>query len=1005
MDDFLTVVKTVNKTAEHLPVLSLTAVHSRETRSGQNGEHLTETPNKTKSDNSAELPSTVAQTPQELIQTLRSEPNIATLEALLRQLLSGSAFHQHFNINTPGPNQSQIINTLLTIIIPNFWNVLDKSKKALLALCLSNISGINALIAKLRSHAESLTRPQTSSESLSDLLDVISHIIRGDDFIAKLWQSNNSAVEDATRRSLAWKEIVNLLGSGKIVAAVAQAEYTLNQTGKSQNSSTRWLGNGQDYSSWLGQNIAEFVKFDGGEETGKFAQRSEAAGQILLKSLALGYPARLINSLMRVCIHHDIQSTGETPCIAALIGSLPLHGKRKLLEQVLKWGSENLLDAIPNSAPNDTQRQDVSALAGLLIAIIKREDASKQHLLDYITDPVLTSSISLVVRRAAILTLLTAVPQEMSSLLEKIMSTFGDSLFINHAPVLQQDMLAQSLLLTAGYLHRTTPMAVLLCARSTSHMQDVSNRLDSSVSRARWLGMAVGTALSSLVDKEGLKMNFGTEDMKTAEAKWYLSLVKIEDKIGTLSDLDNLLKTRATVKRAKKPARGFKPEQLPIIGGKQSFGPPRPPQRVQTELVGDKVMEIDNDDTRDDSDDLKPYAKPDSDPEDSDEDATLVNRNKVKPPVYIRTLMAMLRDDQNHDRFQMGIQQAAKLIRRKANFGSEVKDHAEEILKILCNLQDPFDTDNFDELRLQAMIAVLLSDFLTLGPGLSRQAFAGEYSLAQRCIMLSALGLGGRELAGLRNEDELNPVLANIEFPSKRLPLRLHAIYRPADYSVKRLESASKNLEHQLIQPMALKAADQSTKHLNAVKVHTFSSRLQVERTKRKPAANQLAKIFGPAVFFPLTSRYQQDIAAYGSGSVFSSAPFVLVTLMKTLALLLHAAGPAILDLPQITAEYWDFLLSLRVQAASDKSVLEALLFSFLTLLEVNTDKRRIADDHAKHLMETQKWVELVFERTADENGEGSGEEAKVRALLAGVSVKIQEVIEVYQKQTFGQVL
>ncbi|KAM3420328.1 hypothetical protein BST61_g3611 [Cercospora zeina] len=514
--------------------------------------------------------------------------------------------------------------------------------------------------------------------------------------------------------------------------------------------------------------------------------------------------------------------------------------------------------------------------------------------------------------------------------------------------------------------------------------------------------MTVATAISGIVDKEGARMTFDTRDMQTDDAKWYQQLIELDDKIGTLRDFASLLQPKSITTNPRRKQNVS--EELPVINGKQSFGPPRPP--VQTEVIGDRVTEL-LDDEDGESDDLKPYAKPDSDPEDSDEDATLVNRDKVRPPVYIRDLMRMLREDKKHDRFQVAIKHAAPLIRKKSNFGREVRDHAEEIALLLCDLQDPFETENFDELKLQALMAILLSDVDNIAPWLSRQVFNGDYSLSQRCTMLSALGLGGRELAGLTEQDDLNPALPNTSFPSKRLPARLHAIYDSTPPPVMRLESARSDVENAIMKPLALSAADQTTSHLNAVKIKKFSSRMDVERTKRKPAANQLAKIFATHFFNPLVTRYQQEVAAYGQRSVFASAPIVQVTFVKTLALLLHAAGPAMMGLPEVTTSFWELLFTLRVASANDISILESVLFALLTLLEVNCewgDKARLAQEEPKRLAETQSWVEVVFERTGHGRlvTEASGEESKVRMLAAGALVKCRAIIDAYQKGLMG---
>nr|POE90243.1 dna replication checkpoint protein tel2 [Quercus suber] len=448
------------------------------------------------------------------------------------------------------------------------------------------------------------------------------------------------------------------------------------------------------------------------------------------------------------------------------------------------------------------------------------------------------------------------------------------------------------------------------------------------------------------------------------------------------------------------------PDQgMPTINDKPVFGPVRPPQILQTEVIGNKVSEVFDSDSPDaESGDMRPHRKPDSDPEDSDEDATMVNRSKPRAPVYVRDMMRMIQDDKEPARFELGMKHAAPLIRRKIGFGNEVKDHANELLSLLSNLQDPFATPNFDELRLQTMIAVFISDPVSLGPWMSHRVFSGEFSIAQRCMMLSTLGLGGRELAGLQSQDDLNPTHTVTEksFPSKQLPPLLHALYKGSGSSVKRLNAASADVERSLVRPMALRAADQQTADLNAVKVRTFSSRITSERTKRKPAANKLAQILGPSIFHPLLTRYQQERMSYGSASVWSSTPILLVTLVKTLAILLHAAGPATTDLRDITTVFWSFLHSLRVAAVGDIAVLSSVLFALLTLLEINTTttsgQQVLADEYAKELMETQQWTEVVFERLGGgdvlDDSTGRSEEAKVRALAAGVLVKTREVVE-----------
>lgn len=108
-----------------------------------------------------------------------------------------------------------------------------------------------------------------------------------------------------------------------------------------------------------------------------------------------------------------------------------------------------------------------------------------------------------------------------------------------------------------------------------------------------------------------------------------------------------------------------------------------------------------------------------------------------------------------------------------------------------------------------------------------------------------------------------------------------------------------------------------------------------------------------------------------------------------------------------MTSELWDLLFSLRhyyspTSASTDSSVQEAILFALLTLLEVNTSNdngRRLAEEHAKELVETQEWVSGVLEQGA------LGEEEKGKVLAASVIVRINGIVGAYQRRLMGELL
>ena len=522
--------------------------------------------------------------------------------------------------------------------------------------------------------------------------------------------------------------------------------------------------------------------------------------------------------------------------------------------------------------------------------------------------------------------------------------------------------------------------------RSGTYLNVVSNRLAASSPRARFLGMVVGEALSILVDKGDKKMEFKVEEMSTPEAKWYKSLVTVSD---TLGSLDALKKSRAMTKI---------PRQK-----KKTTGEPAATKHKATQPSGSKIIsieEISTDEEQDDSDNdgLTPYAKPDSDPEDSDEDPTLITRNKLTAPVYVRDLINYLRDTENYDKQKLALQTATSLIRRKASFGTEVSAHAEELATLLVGLQDKYEIEDFANMRLQGMIAVLIAHPLKMGQWFSKTFFDGDYSLSQRASVLTTLGLGARELGGF--DTEVSTITTNKPSPStsKSLHSALHKLYAPSDDAV---DEISTELSNTMIAPMAAELADKMTGP-SILKVRTFSSRMEVEKKRKKPIANALAKVVTDGFFFPLTGRFFIHLKAYSSSrSNVVFQPFLLTLFVKTLALLLHASGPSTLSLPQMTSEFWDLLLSLRTQSIGDITVVESMLFAFLTLLEVNEDKWGLVERHGRQLLETQEWVEGVFGRV----GGGSEEDERVRMLAAGCLVRIREVVEKYQALLMGDLV
>lgn len=523
-------------------------------------------------------------------------------------------------------------------------------------------------------------------------------------------------------------------------------------------------------------------------------------------------------------------------------------------------------------------------------------------------------------------------------------------------------------------------MFLTMMAKSSYHVNGMSNRIGATSPRTRFLGIATGIAISKMVDKPDLQLKFDLEGPEADEARWYERLTEVNDDLGSLSILKASVQSSAPVQVLRKQTSKKQAPSKPAI----------------TEIQGPRIVELLSD-SEDEDADLMIYEKPESDPEDEDVDPTVINRNKPTAPVYIRDLIIGLRDQENYDRHVLALSTAASLIRRKANFGTEVTDHLDELATILTGLQDNLELEEFVQQRQQALIAVLLAKPAQMAQWFARSFFSGDYSLTQRIAMLTTLGIGARELAGIKDSSTEDLLPPNPSFPSKQLPPHLHKIYAE-DKNSNPVARISSSMAREMLSPLASQAADQLSGP-NILKVRTFSSRMEVEKKRHKPIPNALAQIVAENFFFPLTGRWWLQVRA-SNDSIYAST-HLLPNFLQTLSLLLNASGPNTLALPQMTREYWDLLLSVRGSASKDKLVLNAVLFGFLMILETNENKERLATDQGKELLETQAWVQMIFEGL----GAGSEEDERVRVLAAGVVVKCQEVVEKYQRRMAGMMM
>ncbi|KAL1914049.1 telomere binding protein [Sporothrix stenoceras] len=947
-----------------------------------------------------------AESADEALGILRNEPDYDTLVSVLRYLLSDKA---SVDVRQPTPLSAQLVQIMVTAIVPNYWSLLkDESSKAqkkqtdleLLLACLRSVTGLSALVVRLRALlAETKIKKTTAASSatatddqignpawqLRILVDVLAELLAGDETVSQIWNvSTAGADDDAKKRPLA-QEFLSVIGGGRVVSLAAEAEVVVRSEFSSEKLPPVWVANGKEYSLWLTKGIIRWASQHVNPEDQK------VQGVLLGKSLRLGYPDTVISSL----VSDLILSGGESSqgILSGLLEQLPTHEQKKILFGILKYAAETHFTSAPDTATIDSKT--VSAVAGLVKRVADSSAVLQEQLTSWLlTNPAVGLMNGIGIRRAVV-AVVAETPKSLTEILEKSISEFGDKLFIKHSPIIQQE---------------------------------VSNRLGASQNRAKFLGMVVGEALSGLIDDEKKRLDFHMDETKSGEGLWYKGLVQVSDTIGSLEPLRTKTPSTKSAANAAKPA---KPTTKPVR---------RPP--VQPKKTGFVIEELDSDDDEGTKggadDDIVAYGKPDSDAEDSDDDPTMIRRDKPKAPVYIRDLIAYFRDTENYDKQKLALTTAPVLIRRKATFGTEVLQHTQDLASILVGLQDAFEMADFDQLRLQGMVALVVAQPQIVGLWYAHTFFDGDYSLAQRASILTAMGLGARELAGFDTSEYASAAA----FPSKQLPDRIERLYVPSEGSQPgigagntsslkalgqgALDSITDSLTASFLRPIAAQAADDATGP-DILKLNSFKSRLAKKegddksvgtaKAKRNAgkstaAVNKSGPLLSSAFFFPLAARFQLALQTSSSARMRRVLfdPSLLALYLKTLAVIIHAAGPGALALPDMTAELWRLLLSSSVQShlSGDVLVTHAVLFALMALLDVNENRvRELCRDLPREVVQTRDWSLQVLDniRSSGVDTSGNSQESEIQMMAAGTYIKLTEGMESYKNLLMGEMI
>ncbi|CAG8459838.1 8936_t:CDS:10 [Acaulospora morrowiae] len=542
------------------------------------------------------------------------------------------------------------------------------------------------------------------------------------------------------------------------------------------------------------------------------------------------------------------------------------------------------------------------------------------------------------------------VDDDLTGLLKTLISSWSDPTFVKHGSITNQMYLTSAILIIFGYLPKETLIKAAIPREITL---GVTHWLQSSSGEMRKLGMVTAEVLSGLIDEPDNILNFGV--ISEDEINHLKQLIEVKDGVvdpGIIEEefSEDVIESH----EIKEFQEGTEDERSNKINDEDIE--PLGKEDNNTTVNEQKV-------DSDDEDDFEPYPMEveSENEEDEDDPAPQVRKKKVLAPVYIIDLISYLKSVEDYEKLEIAINNAGKLIRNKTGFGMELDDNAEELARIIISLQDKFELKGFEENRQDALVALSCGSPKIVVPYIIQQLFENRYSLSDKLMILSVISSSAKELAGIQTQEDVSN--------SKKYYIANDITEEFKDLSISTLKLPTTN-----------------------IKENRFSRRPQLEALRHNSIrTNKFNEVAAKTFFFPLTAGFWALIHDRERNNLIYE-PTLLQRYIVTLAVVVQCSVNTV-NLQQIIREFWDLLLSLRHH--DDPAVLSALLFGVSVIIN-SLPGRDLAEAFGKELVETQQWINAIFENRVNN---------EVRSMAAWISVEIKGVISEYQRLLIGDLL
>ena len=240
---------------------------------------------------------------EDVLETLESKPGYDLLMKALLWLVPRNKENHGFDIYRQAPLSTQILRTLISVTIPDYWSTAEATRKVqmrtlrdLIVAYLSSVPGLAAIANRLKellgweegAQGRRQTKETEQARQLEELLNLLESVLQQPAFISRIWHDLNSSHVVPEKRLFVWRELVNLLASGRILSLAAEASQ-VSSKGTSVISPSSWISDGAQFSAWVGRNLEHMLVYS--KDSDKDILKAWV--QILERALNLGHPGKL----------------------------------------------------------------------------------------------------------------------------------------------------------------------------------------------------------------------------------------------------------------------------------------------------------------------------------------------------------------------------------------------------------------------------------------------------------------------------------------------------------------------------------------------------------------------------------------------------------------------------------------------------------------------------------------------------------------------------------------